>query len=79
MASAKGWWPWTQGSPAFCHCSAFTLPCPLSSYTLVTCIVVLLSYLRLLESEASLSWLEQEDPPQEVALDLSLSYIYKVS
>ncbi|XP_040126694.2 protein FAM178B isoform X1 [Ictidomys tridecemlineatus] len=32
---------------------------------------------RLLESEASLSWLEQQDPPQEVALDLSLSYIYK--
>ncbi|XP_071457392.1 protein FAM178B isoform X1 [Marmota flaviventris] len=32
---------------------------------------------RLLESEASLSWLQQQDPPQAVALDLSLSYIYK--
>ncbi|XP_047378531.1 protein FAM178B isoform X2 [Sciurus carolinensis] len=32
---------------------------------------------RLPESEASLHWLEQQDPPQEVALDLSLSYIYK--
>uniref|UniRef100_A0A8D2CUL4 Coiled-coil SMC6 And NSE5 INteracting (CANIN) domain-containing protein n=1 Tax=Sciurus vulgaris TaxID=55149 RepID=A0A8D2CUL4_SCIVU len=32
---------------------------------------------RLAESEASLCWLEQQDPPQEVALDLSLSYIYK--
>ena len=33
----------------------------------------------MLESEASLGWQETQDPPQEVALDIKLSYIYKVS
>lgn len=33
----------------------------------------------MLESEASLGWQEPQDPPQEVALDTKLSYIYKVS
>ncbi|KAM7318793.1 hypothetical protein ACRRTK_021905 [Alexandromys fortis] len=32
---------------------------------------------RVLESEASLDWQETQDPPQEVALDIKLSYIYK--
>lgn len=35
--------------------------------------------LRVLQSEASLSWREQQDAPQETALDINLSYIYKVS
>ncbi|XP_007957718.1 protein FAM178B [Orycteropus afer afer] len=32
---------------------------------------------RVLQSEASLSWSEQETAPQEIALDISLSYICK--
>ncbi|XP_016077151.1 PREDICTED: protein FAM178B [Miniopterus natalensis] len=32
---------------------------------------------RVLQSEASLSWREQRDAPQETALDINLSYIYK--
>ncbi|XP_052048933.1 protein FAM178B isoform X2 [Apodemus sylvaticus] len=32
---------------------------------------------RVLESEASLGWWEPQDPPQEVALDIKLSYIYR--
>lgn len=38
-----------------------------------------LSYLSELKSEASLSQTEQQDTPQETALDSSLSYICKVS
>lgn len=38
-----------------------------------------LSYLSELKSEASLSQTEQQDSPQETALDSSLSYICKVS
>ena len=38
-----------------------------------------LSCLRVLKREASLSQGEQQDTPQETALDISLSYIYKVS
>lgn len=38
--------------------------------------ILFLFYVRVLESEASLT---SEDSPQEVALDIKLSYIYKVS
>lgn len=38
-----------------------------------------LSCLRVLAREASPSWREQQDTRQETALDISLSYIYKVS
>jgi hypothetical protein len=38
--------------------------------------ILFLSYVRVLESEASL---DSQDPPQEVALDIKLNYIYKVS
>lgn len=38
-----------------------------------------LSCLRVLASEASPGWREQQDTRQETALDISLSYIYKVS
>ncbi|XP_008836174.1 semaphorin-4C isoform X2 [Nannospalax galili] len=32
---------------------------------------------RVLESKTSLGWWEQQDPPQEMALDITLSYIYR--
>lgn len=42
-------------------------------------LMLFLFYVRVLESEASLGWWEPQDPPQEVALDIKLSYIYRVS
>lgn len=49
-------------------------------YHSLSCILILfLFYVRVLEGEASLGCWEPQDPPQEVALDIKLSYIYRVS
>lgn len=48
-------------------------------YFLPCILILLLFYVRVLESEASLGWWEPHNSTQEVALDIKLSYIYRVS
>lgn len=58
---------------------------PLSASVLPLCppppisFPLLLSYLRVLKNSTTLNWSEQQDAPLEIALDVSLNYIYKVS
>lgn len=63
-----------QGSSAPL-CASLLLPCPVLGFPSS----LLLSYCRVLPGEAGLSENKEQDAPQEVALDISLGHIYKVS